>query len=316
MASAGLVSTAFNNTAKYFGQLGYDHSVITSFQPTATVAQEPVVTNPAFYTAFANNSDRVFHSATNPDDSGITSMAPVSLLADNAHFQTTDLNLPNIQNANVSYYGFGAHHNGLIYYEDLDALYSSSLIEDYQDQNLIFGISNYVNKAAWFTGKSADDIDPWGFGDRRLIGTANADFILGIDGNDVLSGEDGNDLLDGGTGNDTLTGGLGSDKMAGGLGNDIFVFLSELESAVGALRDVIVDFVSGIDKIDLSAIDANNDFSLFDTFSFINTTDFSAPAQLRFFDGILSGNTSGNSQAEFEIALTGVASLTANDFIV
>jgi hypothetical protein len=44
---------------------------------------------------------------------------------------------------------------------------------------------------------------------------------------------------------------------------------------------------------------------------------FTGAGQVRFANGILYGNTDGNlSTAEFEIAFTGVASLSASDFIL
>ena len=41
-----------------------------------------------------------------------------------------------------------------------------------------------------------------------MIGTVDADVLMGLDGNDTLSGGAGDDVLDGGTGNDTLYGGV------------------------------------------------------------------------------------------------------------
>ncbi|MDF9718165.1 M10 family metallopeptidase C-terminal domain-containing protein, partial [Serratia marcescens] len=68
---------------------------------------------------------------------------------------------------------------------------------------------------------------------------------------DILSGGAGNDMLFGGTGNDILIGGLGIDRLSGGEGADTFVFNSYDESRA-ATPDWITDFVSGVDKIDLS----------------------------------------------------------------
>ena len=74
-------------------------------------------------------------------------------------------------------------------------------------------------------------------------------------GNDLLNGGSGNDTLVGGAGNDTLIGGLGKDVMTGSAGKNVFVFVSAKDSSVDkAGRDVITDFKSGQDKIDLSAL--------------------------------------------------------------
>lgn len=274
LASAGLDTDAFTDENDLFSFNGhYDTNIIKGFHyenRTPLLGGNNIlnITTPSFYIGLAHNADRVFHSYP---DFGLVPLGagllPVNTLVYNAHFKTTDLNLPNVGNLDVDYSstsywdnGFGAHHNGLIYYKDINAFYSSSLINNYTNQKLIFGIGDYVNHSAWFTeGNSIDDIDYNGIGDGRLNGTSKGDFIFGIDGNDVLNGKSGDDLLDGGWGDDTLTGGLGSDKMAGGLGSDTFVF-SELDSAVGTLRDVITDFISGTDKIDLSKIDASDEF--------------------------------------------------------
>ena len=66
----------------------------------------------------------------------------------------------------------------------------------------------------------------------------------------VLTGNGGNNVLDGGAGNDTLDGGIGADTLTGGAGVDHFVF----NTADAFIHiDTITDFVSGVDKIDLSA---------------------------------------------------------------
>ena len=68
-----------------------------------------------------------------------------------------------------------------------------------------------------------------GMGDDRLIGSLNRDFLVG------------------GIGADRLDGRVGDDSLLGGADADVFVF--------GGRRgtDQILDFVSGVDKIDLSA---------------------------------------------------------------
>jgi Ca2+-binding RTX toxin-like protein len=79
------------------------------------------------------------------------------------------------------------------------------------------------------------DVTPFGVGNgiaNTLTGNAIGNYLLGGGGNDILNGKAGNDVLFGETGNDT------------------FVF----EPGTGG--DVIGDFVSGQDKIDLSAYGA------------------------------------------------------------
>ena len=75
-----------------------------------------------------------------------------------------------------------------------------------------------------------------------------------------------------------------------------------------------------MDKVDLSSIDANTSLASDQAFNFIgNNVAFSNVAsQLRFVSASnsLFGAVNGDSVADFEIALTGVTSLVASDFIL
>jgi Ca2+-binding RTX toxin-like protein len=53
-----------------------------------------------------------------------------------------------------------------------------------------------------------------------MKGDANANLIMGGNGDDSIIGEAGNDTLDGGAGNDTLEGGAGADSLIGGAGTN------------------------------------------------------------------------------------------------
>ncbi|HTU10051.1 MAG TPA: calcium-binding protein [Allosphingosinicella sp.] len=81
--------------------------------------------------------------------------------------------------------------------------------------------------------------------------------VSGEDGADILFGTSGADLLDGGAGDDVILGGGGADQLTGGAGGDIFGYASAGDSTAAA-RDTIADFVSGTDRIDLSALAAQN----------------------------------------------------------
>ncbi|MBB4152808.1 serralysin [Sphingomonas jinjuensis] len=78
----------------------------------------------------------------------------------------------------------------------------------------------------------------------------------GGSGNDSLIGNEVANVLRGGAGADTIDGGLGADLLYGGSGADRFVF-DQLADSTSSARDRILDFTSGSDKIDFSAIDAN-----------------------------------------------------------
>jgi Ca2+-binding RTX toxin-like protein len=104
-------------------------------------------------------------------------------------------------------------------------------------------------------GGSGLDVLFGGAGDDRVFGQAGADVLVGGNGEDRLNGGTGNDVLDGGQDNDVLIGGFGFDILEGGEGADRFRFEALGESAVGANRDLVLDFdrFEG-DEIDLRAL--------------------------------------------------------------
>jgi serralysin len=150
---------------------------------------------------------------------------------------------------------------------------------------------------------------------------------IGGGGDDVVIGNAAGNFLRGGAGNDSLAGGAGVDREEGGAGADIFVFIATGDSRESALRsdgvkfrsDVIADFVSGTDRIDLSAIDANIATAPDDAFSFIGTSAFTNQAgQLRYevLGGQIHiyGDVNGDGGVDFQIIANGVL-LQAGDFI-
>jgi len=133
----------------------------------------------------------------------------------------------------------------------------------------------------------------------------------------TVFGEAGNDSLRGGSHKDVLVGGLDKDALIGGKGADKFVFNDVQESAVGANRDLIVDFSHAQhDKIDLHAIDANTNVANDQAFHFIGAKGFHAIAgELRYAGHILQGDVDGNGAADFQIHVN-AASLVKGDFIL
>lgn len=156
----------------------------------------------------------------------------------------------------------------------------------------------------------------------------NIGVVLTGGGNDILVGDSSANALNGGAGNDTISGWGGADFIAGEAGTDLmrggagdgvrdtFVFYAHTDSAIGAARDVIEDFVSGIDRLDLAAIDANAAVAGDQGFLFSGTT---AAANSIWYvataDGIaVRADINGNTGADFEVLLRGVTSITGNDF--
>ncbi len=133
-----------------------------------------------------------------------------------------------------------------------------------------------------------------------------------------------NNTILGNGANNTLVGGLGSDTLTGQGGADAFKYNSVSDSAFGVLnRDTITDFSAAqMDKIDLSAIDADTSTSGNGIFSFLGAvTNFTNAGQLRYqlsgSDLLLFGNVDGDfATAEFEIKFSSLSSLAASSIIL
>lgn len=96
-------------------------------------------------------------------------------------------------------------------------------------------------------GSNRADTINGGVGHDQLYGGKGRDTLNGGEDSDFLFGEGGRDNLSGGAGNDVLNGGKGRDTLTGGEGFDIFEF------EAGSGRDVITDFETSADMIDLSS---------------------------------------------------------------
>jgi Ca2+-binding RTX toxin-like protein len=118
--------------------------------------------------------------------------------------------------------------------------------------------------------------------------------VVGNTGDDVITGSAGNDVISGGNGADTLTGGTGVDILTGGLGTtdtgiDTFVFGTSDSAATTYVDfnmsstfndgdqlngdfDIIRDFVTGTDKIDID-LSLVSFFALSDGAFYVNGTN-------------------------------------------
>ena len=139
----------------------------------------------------------------------------------------------------------------------------------------------------------------------------------------TLSGNTGANTLNGGTGSDTLYGGLGADVLYGGADSvmDTFRFAAVAESTQ-ANRDKVYDFTSGIDKIDLSGIDANSNVKGDQAFVNTGTIGTSAKSYSLWSEKVGSnlviyGDTDGNAATiEFQVQIMGVTKVVLSDFVL
>jgi Ca2+-binding RTX toxin-like protein len=161
----------------------------------------------------------------------------------------------------------------------------------------------------------------WGYGNFA----PNA--LVGNTGDNTLDGGGGNDAITAKAGDDVLRGGLGSDLLMGNEGADVFDFNSVAESPAGRdARDFINGFTHGLDRIDLSSIDANPYASGNQAFRFIGDDDFSARGrasagelQFKHYDGdfvIVGADVTGNGQADMQIFVNLTTYMTGSDFML
>lgn len=159
-------------------------------------------------------------------------------------------------------------------------------------------------------------------GSGAIDGTGNSksNVLTGNGAANRLNGAAGNDTIFGGDGADSLRGGTGVDQLFGGVdaSRDVFLFSSAAESAVGVARDVIFDFVAGVDTIDLRAIDANQSLAGNQSFHFNgNLAARYSIWWLQKADSVLiRGDVNGDKLADFEISAADVQVVGPGDFLL
>ena len=169
-----------------------------------------------FTTDVNNNPDMIDLSAF----SSIASMADLDINPVGANNENTDIDLPN---------------NGQITIYDVT---ENQLTAD-----------NFIFHDRPVNGTSSSNVLEGDLYNNTMDGQGGNDRMYGEAGRDTLNGGSGDDEMYGGEDKDTLNGGEGDDLMDGGPGADTFVF------EPGNGNDYIMDFTSGVDKIDLSAFD-------------------------------------------------------------
>lgn len=165
-----------------------------------------------------------------------------------------------------------------------------------------------------------------GEADLAAVGTDSPEALVGQSGDNVLRGMGGNDVITAKAGNDRLIGGAGMDWLVGNEGADVFVYEALSDSLPGIEnRDLINGFENGIDRIDLSAIDANPGVAGNQAFTFIGGAAFTVGVvgQVRFHTwgqgndyGIVEADVNGDGRADFQIFINQTDVMFATDFIL
>jgi Ca2+-binding RTX toxin-like protein len=207
------------------------------------------------------------------------------------------------------------------------SLHSGTCSSGEAEGDQLIGIEGIVGSTYddWLVGDDEANC-MWGYGGADVIyGYGGDDAIFGHDGTDWLSGMDGIDFITGDEGADHIQGGLGADTLWGGSGADIFLWSSAAEAEydlanLGCLTDHICDFnhAEG-DLIDLSAIDANENVTGNQGFTFIVTAAFSGnPGEINYFydggDTYIQLQTDASPEVEGMIRLVGILTPQATWF--
>jgi serralysin len=190
-----------------------------------------------------------------------------------------DGNAYNIIGSSAFWFAYGANIENVDGGSAGDTLIGNSLA------NTVRGFSGndsitLNDSSDWANGNAGNDVISGGNGDDNIRGGKDPDTISGDNGLDFANGNKGNDSVTGGTGTDTLHGGqdddvifgdagddflfgdLGNDTLSGGSGADTFIFNAQNNGA-----DMITDFTSGTDKIELRSSTFTNMQEAIDAFS-------------------------------------------------
>jgi Ca2+-binding RTX toxin-like protein len=215
---------------------------------------------------------------------------------------------------------FGGLGDDFIYVESID-----DIVTEYAGEG-IDTVSSSINYALTANVENLN-----------LTGGANG---TGNGLDNFIVGNSGSNRLDGGAGNDKLIGGDGIDYFTGGAGADTFVdqinTTPKVQTKLGNLSfDYVLDFQSGVDKIDLSGIDANlgkfgdqaftwggsgkNAGELtFKTYASVNGAENALGIDLEDHSGpvtIVFGNVDSGKDADFALVLFSTASVSSGDFL-
>ncbi|MFZ1415854.1 MAG: calcium-binding protein [Defluviicoccus sp.] len=171
-----------------------------------------------------------------------------------------------------------------------------------------------VGNAKAYSGSDIDDL----MSIEKILASRYNDHVVGDYqeikggvGNDYIEGGASANVLKGDQGNDTLFGNAGGDTLSGGSGADVFKYSAASDSPYSGAGDVITDFQSGVDKIDLSDLNVSYD------------TNGGTVGGWQVGIGHNSAgtywvwvNTDGDNTIEMEITLDNISNLSASDFIL
>jgi Ca2+-binding RTX toxin-like protein len=159
------------------------------------------------------------------------------------------------------------------------------------------------------------------------FGNEATNVITGNVADNLLQGFGGDDTISGGVGDDILVGGAGRDQLGGGLGDDTFRYDGVADSPASPLwnlADIILDFTHD-DKIDLSAMDADETSVVDNAFTFVGVEDFKGVAgELRYESltiggveySVVEADIDGDGTADMQVLAAGNVTFVETDFVL
>ena len=183
--------------------------------------------------------------------------------------------------------GAGALTGAVSRYDDEGITFIASAGATFDVRDLVSGTERGDGFQIVKLGTSGDDV-------IDDAGRAFTYYTNGGGGNDTLGGGTLADFLVGGAGNDRLNGNEGDDSFIGGGGADVFVFTDTTSD------DRILDFVSGTDQIDFTALAITS----------ANVSTMASGA-----DTIISVDTNLDATVDFTITLVNAGSPAAGDYL-
>ena len=168
---------------------------------------------------------------------------------------------------------------------------------------------------AVYTGSTALVLDLGGTTDTARR-SGETDTLTGIEG---ALGSSAADTFRGDALANYFRGAAGKDTATGGGGRDLYDYNLVADSPVGTGRDVIADFAPGIDDLDLAGVDADNTVAGDQAFRFVGTAGLgTTPGAVGYLvsggNTVVRASTDADGTAELAIQLTGLKTLTVEDF--
>lgn len=188
---------------------------------------------------------------------------------------------------------------------------------------MVYDVTDVKNVQFVTYARDSADISPEGLTFINAVDSPNGQSLLAVS-NEVsktLSVYGLTRIVNGDEKNNKIVSIAGVDEMTGRAGKDQFIFTNtEHIGTMENQRDVITDFVSGTDIINLKAIDANVSLRGNQAFVLSNTFQSGVAGRLVITQNnnnlLVSGDTDGDGLANFTIELQGISAWVSSDFVM